>query len=222
MEVIRAAFLSFDQCKVFASTQSSGAILVYLFNSVMCIMAVYSFAKADWVIHEIQVKWLNIILTNPPEQSSDDPEEAFVMRTVDARSRVKLVHPPDTRGSQEWIDHIVKCVAGRYPIDVGGDDGDSFVDLPPRWLIKRHGCLLGGLMGDVDCGTVANTPHHQSYLTLTKRQDGLVVPTLVRPELTHVQKFVFPDREKDEAQLAQLRYSRCGPLCSSVFSSLSY
>lgn len=77
-------------------------------------------------------------------------------------------------------------------------------------------------MGDVDCGTVANTPHHQSYLTLTKRQDGLVVPTLVRPELTHVQKFVFPDREKDEAQLAQLRYSRCGPLCSSVFSSLSY
>ena len=64
---------------------------------------------------------------------------------------------------------------------------------------------MGALIGDVDQGTVADTPHHQSFLTLTKRADGLVVPTLVRPELTHVQKFVYPDKEKDGSQLVQLR-----------------
>ena len=52
---------------------------------------------------------------------------------------------------------------------------------------------------------MADTPHHQSYLTLTQRNDGLVVPTLVRPELSHVQKFIYPDQERDEAQLSQLR-----------------
>ena len=52
---------------------------------------------------------------------------------------------------------------------------------------------------------MADTPHHQSYLTLTQSNDGLVVPTLVRPELSHVQKFIYPDQERDEAQLSQLR-----------------
>ena len=65
--------------------------------------------------------------------------------------------------------------------------------------------MFGGLVGDLDRGTLASTPHHQSLLTLVQRVDGLTVPVLARPELTHVQKFIYPDKEKDLPQLEMVR-----------------
>eukprot|EP00971_Amphidinium_carterae_P002900 56819-Amphidinium_carterae.1 len=65
--------------------------------------------------------------------------------------------------------------------------------------------LFGMQQGDCDSGDLTTTPHHQHVFDIIARADGLLVPVTNKPCLAHVQKFVYPDKEKDEFELNFLR-----------------